>query len=145
MVISSMSLKGQFIIIIGMYFIVMLYIRGFLYGIKRYQLSNTSYKKRKKAETFKEWLFYSRYKEEIPKPLRILYYVVLMIHPLCMIACTVMYFMKLPAIGKAIAIDLTVFDILWVLVIQLLFWSPGPDWAYERWITRKRGQKRDKK
>ena len=84
-----MSFKNQCVVILLCYFISLLFVRGFLYGIKRYQLNNSAYKKRKKGETFKEWLFYSRYKEEIPKMLRVLYYTVLVIHPVCLIACVV--------------------------------------------------------
>ena len=78
-----MSLKNQIVVIFLCFLVSFIYIRGFLYGIKRYQLNNSAYKKRKKGETFKEWLFYIRYKEEIPKILRVLYYSVLIIHPTC--------------------------------------------------------------
>ena len=141
-----MSFKNQVVVILGCYFISLLFVRGFLYGIKRYQLNNSAYKKRKKGETFKEWLFYSRYKEEIPKILRVLYYSVLIFHPACLIACLFAHTIKLPLIiGKTFAIAIASFDVIWMLVIALLFWSPGPDYTYERWITKKRGQKRKKK
>lgn len=141
-----MSFRNQFIVIFLCYLISLLYVRGFLYGIKRYQLNNSAYKKRKKGESFKEWLFYSRYKEEIPKILRVLYFSVLIIHPTCLIACLSVYIMKLSLnIGGIIAINTVCFDALWMLVIVLLFWSPGRDYAYERWITKKRGQKKKKK
>lgn len=138
-----MSFKNQCVVIILCYFISLLFVRGFLYGIKRYQLNNSAYKKRKKGETFKEWLFYSRYKEEIPKMLRVLYYTVLVIHPVCLIACVVAYIITLSVnLGGALAIFIAGFDVVWMLVIALLFWSPGRDYAYERWITKKRGQNR---
>ena len=141
-----MSFKNQVIVILLCYFISLLFVRGFLYGIKRYQLNNSAYKKRKKEENFKEWLFYSRYKEEIPKTLRALYYSVLIIHPACLIACLVAYIVRLPLnIGGTLAIAIAGLDVVWMLVIALLFWSPGRDYAYERWITKKRGQKQNKK
>lgn len=140
-----MSFKNQVIVILLCYFISLLFARGFLYGIKRYQLNNSAYKKRKKGETFKEWLFYNRYKEEIPKILRALYYTVLIIHPVCLIACVFAYVITSSlSPGGALAIFIAGFDVVWMLVIALLFWSPGRDYAYERWITRKRGQKRKK-
>ena len=49
-------------------------IRGFLYGLKLYQLNNSAYKKRKKNESLKEWFLYTRYKEEIPKIFRVYYF-----------------------------------------------------------------------
>ena len=141
-----MSFKNQVILILLCYFISLLYVRGFLYGIKRYQLNNSAYKKRKKGETFKEWLFYSRYKEEIPKTLRVLYFSVLIIHPACLIACLFAYIITSPLdIGRILATAMAGFDVVWMLVVSLLFWSPGPDFAYQRWITKNRGQQKKKK
>lgn len=136
-----MSFHNQIIVILLCFLLSFFDIRGFLYGIKRYQLNNSAYKKRKKGETFKEWLLYSRYKEEIPKALRVLYYSVLIIHPACLIACLLVFIIKIPLnIGAILAIAIAGFDVVWMLVIALLFWSPGRDYAYERWITKKRGQ-----
>ena len=141
-----MSINNQIIIISLCFFLSLLYIRGFLYGVKRYQLNNSAYKKRKKGENFKEWMFYSRYKEEIPKTFRILYYAVLIIHPTGMIACLLVYIFGLSAnAGETFAIFIAGFDVVWILVLALLFWSSGRDYAYERWITKKRGQNRKKK
>ena len=141
-----MSFRNQIIVILLCFLISFLYVRGFFYGIKRYQLNNSAYKKRKKGETFKEWLFYSRYKEEIPKILRVLYYSVLIIHPTCLIVCLFAHIITLPLnLGGALAFFIAGFDVVWFLVIALLFWSPGPDYAYERWIRKNRGKKRNKK
>lgn len=136
-----MIFKNQIIVILLCFLIAFLDIRGFLCGIKRYQLNNSAYKKRKKGETFKEWLFYSRYKEEIPKMLRALYYTVLIIHPVCLTVCLFAHIITLPLnLGGALAFFIAGFDVIWMLVLALLFWSPGPGYAYERWITKKRGQ-----
>lgn len=141
-----MSLKNQMVVIVLCFLISLLDIRGFFYGIKKYQLNNSAYKKRKKGETFKEWLLYSRYKEEIPKILRVLYYSVLIIHPVCLLTCLFIYIIELPlSVGGILATAIAGFDVVWMLVISLLFWTPGRDYAYERWITRKRGQTRKKK
>ncbi len=141
-----MSFKNQIIVILLCFLIAFLDVRGFLYGIKRYQLNNSAYKKQKKGETFKEWLFYSRYKEEIPRMLRVLYYTVLVIHPVCLIACVFAYIITLSLnLGGALAIFIAGFDVVWMLAIALLFWSPGRDYAYERWVTKKRGQNQKRK
>ena len=138
-----MSLRNQIIVILLCFLISFFELRVFLYGIKRYQLNNSAYRKRKKGENFKEWLFYSRYKEEIPKILRTLYYSVLIIHPTCLIGCLFTSIILFPLnIGEILAISTASFDVLWFLVISLLFWSPGRDYAYERWIAKKRGQKK---
>ena len=140
-----MSFKNQVIVILLCYFISLVFLRGFLYGVKRYQLNNSAYKKRKKGENFKEWLFYSRYKEEIPMILRVLYYTVFIIHPVCLIACLFEYIITLPLdLGGSLAVFIAGFDVVWMLVIALAFWSPGREYAYERWIIKKRGQNKKK-
>ena len=142
-----MILRNEIIVIVLLFLDFFFYIRGFIYGIKRYQLNNSAYKKRKKSETFKEWLFYSRYKKEIPKALIILYYAVLVLHPLCLSLCILSTcVIKTPIdIGKNIVISLLVFDLSWSLTLALLFWSTGPSYAYSRWISKRRGQKTKKK
>ena len=49
-----MSLGGQMFVILGSYALALMFIRGFLYGVKRYQLNNSAYKKRKRQESFKD-------------------------------------------------------------------------------------------
>ncbi|MBE6548217.1 MAG: hypothetical protein E7667_04990 [Ruminococcaceae bacterium] len=140
-----MNFKNQIIVIALCYFISFVFLRGFLYGIKRYQLNNSAYKKRKKEESFKEWLFYNRYTAEIPKILRTLYCLVLISHPACLITCVIVHFIELSFnVGQMLAIGIAGFDVLWMLLIALLFWSPKPDFAYGRWIPKKKGQKHDK-
>ena len=140
-----MSFRNQIIVIALTFFLSFCDIRHFLWGVKRYQLNNSAYKKRKKGESFKEWLFYIRYTKEIPKILRLLYYTVLLIHPISLIVCVFLYFIKIPFVGGVIAITVAGVDAVWMLAIALLFWTPGSDYAYERWILQQRGQKRGKK
>ena len=128
-----------------MFLLSFLPLRSFLYGIKRYQLNKSAYKKRKKGENFKEWLFCSRFKEEIPKIVRLLYYAVLIIHPGGVIVCLFADTILSLDFGGALAISIAGFDVVWMLAIALLFWTHGSGLAYERWIAKKRGQNRKKK
>ena len=52
-----------------------------------YLFNKSAYKKHKKGESFKEWLFYSRYPQMIPKILLMPYYVVLILHPIVILLC----------------------------------------------------------
>ena len=137
-----MNIGEQIIALLGVFLLSFTYLRGFLCGIKRYQLNNSAYKKRKKGETFKEWLFYSRYKEEIPKILLVLYFLVLSFHMVGLVTCVFLYTINLPReIGGLIVGIIVCFDIAWMLIITLLFWRPGRgrSFAYERWINKKKG------
>ena len=139
---------GGLILTIVLFLGSYIYLRCFIYGIKRYQLNNSAYKKRKEEENFKEWLFYSRYKEEIPPVFRLLNYIVLIIHAAGSIACLLASIIPVPKdidLSALIGCFICGFDSLWIFVIALLFWTPGRDTPYERWIVKKRGQKKKKK
>ncbi len=138
-----MNLRDQIIGILCAYIYSFLYQRSFLSGIKSYQLNNSALKKRKKGETFREWLFYSRYKEEIPKIFRMLYYCILIIHPFCLIACVLLYLLT-SSLNKSymLARNVMVWDFVWILVIKLLFAHVKREFPYERWIKKNRGQKK---
>ena len=134
-----MSIQIQIIVNVLCFSISFFDIRCFLYGIKRYQLNNSAYKKKKKGETFKEWMLYSRYKAEIPKILLTLYYCILLIHFLCLVACTFCYILNLPLeVGSTLVKIVAGFDATWIIITNLLFWSPRREYAYGRWITKKR-------
>lgn len=137
-----MNIGRQILVLILCFTISFIHIRGFLYGVKRYQLNNSALKKRKKGETFKEWLLYSRYKNEIPRILLALYYSILLIHIVGFIVCPFLYILKLSSeIGEAISKIIACFDAVSILLICFLFWSPKrADFVYERWIPKKRGK-----
>ena len=69
-----MRFLNQIIISSLCFLVSFIFLRGFLYGIKRYKINNSAYKKRKKDETIKEWFFYSRYKDILPKFFLYFYY-----------------------------------------------------------------------
>ena len=70
----------------------------------------------------------------------------LIIHPAGAIACLLVHItMGSLNIGRIILIGIAAFDSIWKLAIDLLFWQNSPGWAYERWITKKRGQRKRRK
>lgn len=136
-----MDLAEQVIIIFSIFVFSFFYLRCFFYGIKLYQLNNSAYKKRKKGETFKEWFLYSRYTEEIPKILRILYFSNMFLHAISLLACIFFDIIGLTfSVGDMIARVIFSYDGIWILILELLFWSPKGRRPYERWIVKRRGQ-----
>ena len=128
-----MDLKGEIFVIVASYLLSFYFIRGFLGGVKIYLLNNNARKKRNKGQTFKEWFLYSRYRKEIPKILLILYFVIVIIHPLILILCIIFnYIDPSNEIGPELARGIFLFDGLWVFAIQLLFWQAKPGYKYER-------------
>lgn len=115
-------------------------IRWYLRGIKIYPLNPSARKKRKKGETIREWFFYTRYRQEIPKFFLGLYFVVLIVNVAAILVWIVQHFMgPYPDVGYLIFLCLAAFDGAWMLLLRLMFWSRDGDMPYERWAPKKRG------
>ena len=140
-----MSIGWQIFVIAVSYILAFLSIRGLFGGIKRYLLNNSAEKKRNKGQTLKEWFLYSRYRKEIPKILLILYFTIVLFYPIVLIACLILYLIgDFNEISTILAKTSFYFFGTEAFVVAILFWSPGPGFAYERWIPRK-GRNRKKK
>ncbi len=115
-------------------------IRWYLWGIKIYPLNPSARKKRKKGETIREWFFYTRYRQEIPKFFLGLYFVVVILNAAAIFAWIVQHFMgPYPDVGYLIFLCLAAFDGAWMLLLRLMFWSRDGSMPYERWVPKKRG------
>lgn len=115
-------------------------IRWYLRGIKIYPLNPSARKKRKKGETIREWFFYTRYRQEIPKFFLGLYFVVVILNAAAILAWIVQHFMgPYPDVGYLIFLCLAAFDGAWMLLLRLMFWSRDGSMPYERWVPKKRG------
>lgn len=115
-------------------------IRWYLWGIKIYPLNPSARKKRKKGETIREWFFYTRYRQEIPKFFLGLYFVVLLVNMAAILVWIVQHFMgPYPDVGYLIFLCLAAFDGAWMLLLRLMFWSRDGSMPYERWAPKKRG------
>lgn len=121
-------------------------IRWYLWGIKIYPLNPSARKKRKKGETIREWFFYTRYRQEIPKFFLGLYFVVLIVNMAALLVWIVQHFMgPYPDLGHKILVCLGVFDGIWMLLLRLMFWSRDGSMPYERWAPKKRGMRPKRK
>ena len=142
-----MSFESQIAVIVLLYLIMFLGLRGFFVGIASYQLNRSAYKKRRKGQTLKEWLLCSRFKNEIPKVLLFLYYSTALLHICCLLACTILHFLNFGIVaGDMIARIVYYVDNGIVFILTVLFINPKlgvPDLS--RWITKRRGQKSKKK
>lgn len=140
-----MSIGRQILVIFLTLLLSFVFLRGFLNGVKHHQLNNSAYKKRKSGETFTEWLLYKRYRDILPSFLYRFYLAVILIHLLGLLTCIVLFLIHIENIGESIATGIYYFDGMWLLVIALFFWSPGPDYAYGRWIKKEKHSKRKRK
>ena len=135
-----MKISEQFIGLLIMSIAYFIVIRWINLGFIRYQLNNSAYKKRKKGMSCKEWFFYSRYKEEVPKVFRVLYFVVAFGHPLAILVWAFLVFVSpFPKAGEYLVRGVAGFDLVWCLLYSILFWSFSGREPYSRWIKKKRG------
>lgn len=113
-------------------------IRNVLWNVKELYLSKRERKRRKQGQTFKEWFLYSRYRNEIPKILIWLYFIVLIIHPIAFICvCVALFVESCRKITSVVTIVVLVFDLIWMVGTFLLSWKPGSPWLhYEQWIPK---------
>ena len=143
-----MTLKNEILLTSFMFFLAFCYLRSFLSSLVSYQLNKSAIRKRKKGQNFIEWLLYLRYKDVITKIFILLYYSVLVIHLMCIPVFVLFeYAIEVTSfdIGHIIAISVFIFDMSWMLIMFILFFSHGLNYPFERWITKRRGQKPKKK
>lgn len=74
--------------------------------MKGYLLNKSARRKIRKAETFKEWLLYTRFRGIIPKICLVLYFISEIIHLCAILSCFVLDQLQVPLIGEKILINL---------------------------------------
>ncbi|MBE6537467.1 MAG: hypothetical protein E7673_05890 [Ruminococcaceae bacterium] len=145
-----MRLRDQIILICIPIPLCFIFIRCVFATIKRYQMNKSALKKRKKDETFIQWLVYSKFKEEIPFQWRLFYYIVSILPFCAIISCVLLYFIDSDisfSIGRKIAVGMTHFQGTWVTIVSWMFHSRDKykgAGVCARWIRKKRGMKHKK-
>ena len=119
------------------------HLRSFISGEIVYQMSYRTFRRKKKGQTLKEWFLYSRFREEIPRGFLTFYFVVTAIHLVILIALFILHLtISSNYPGTCLTFLITAFDLLLGLTIRLLFWKSGLGLKYERWIYRRRGNRK---
>lgn len=141
-----MPVVNQIALLVLFFFLSVFLHRTFISGEIDYQLNKGAVKKRKKGQTFKEWLLYSRYKDVITKTSLFVYYFALLIYPSGVLACVLLYTFDVSHVGEFVVVyPILLLECGWEVIIWVLFWQKDPTPAYSRWITKKKGQKPKKK
>ena len=121
-----------------------LYIRSILSSVKELYLKKRERENRKKGQTFKDWIFYTRYRDTIPKILLRLYFVIIVIHPLIFLLAVLCLWIKdLYIYIWNISKGVFIFDAIYFWIITLLSFNPKSPWAdYKRWIKWRNPKKK---
>lgn len=124
-----------------------LYIICIIHSVKDLYLRRNERRRRSKGQTFKEWFFCKRYRDQIPRYLIWFSYVILVIHSILLaFIFSAYYFTFIQHYTSIITISIIVFDLVWFLIISILSWKPGSPWShYEQWIPEPPKSKKKKK
>ncbi|WP_457945426.1 hypothetical protein [Caproiciproducens sp. LBM24188] len=85
-------MEDEFIVVLSMLALTIFFLRWIYWSVIDFQLNKKTRKERKKGQTFKEWLLYSRYRKEIPKPLLYLYFGVWISHSIFLAFIPICYY-----------------------------------------------------
>ena len=138
-----MSVKDQVLCIMLIFFVVYPAYRGFISGIISHQLNKSSFRKRKKNQCFKEWFFFLRFKDVLPRIFQVFHFLLLIVHFIGIVACVILWIVfpqKHQKLGSDIVIIIMIFDFLWVLLTLILFWQNKPGFAFDRWIKQQKNK-----
>lgn len=121
-----------------------LYIRSVLSSVKELYLKKKERENRKRGQTFKDWIFYTRYRDTIPKILLRLYFVIIVIHPLIfLLAMLCLLIEDIYIYVWNISKGVFIFDAIYFWIITLLSFNPKSPWAdYKRWIKWRNPKKK---
>lgn len=142
-------ISAYWIMITLMLLVSMVFIHGFIGGFIHHLLNKNAIKKRRKGQTIKESLTFSRFKDVLPKSCFIFYYFIIVLHFvfLLVISIFIMIDCSADSIRKVFGF-LFCFDCVWISVVWLLFCSPNSkSYAYDRWFEKetKKNKKQKKK
>ena len=146
-----MSISDSMILVFSNLLLSFVVIRAVLSVMKSYQLNKSALKKRKKDETFVQWLLYLKFKEEIPFGWRFLYYFTCLIHLfgilVSILLCAINENVAFRA-RRLIILGICYFDLVFYTVIYFMFHSRDKhnySARYAKWIKKKRGMKPKRK
>lgn len=112
-----------------------IYNRCFIGGLISFYYNNSARKKLKKEQSFKEWLFFSKFKR-IPKFVIVIYIIVTFIHIVVLLLFLVFRFVGYFKVSSWIVFFTSFFDGVFYVAISLLFWTKDGSFPYGRWFKK---------
>ena len=116
--------------------------RIFLNAVICYQMNKNAIKKRKKGQSIKERLLYSRFREELPRLAVIWYFLLTPIHLLILAAHIILILVGVPnEVWRKMILVTFFFDGGWIVVLYFMF-CRSYGFKFDPWIKKKRGMKK---
>ena len=139
-----MSGKIPVLVLVFLGLFDILYFRlGLVNRIICYKLSNRGRRKLKEGQTFKEWLFYLRYKSVIPPVMRIEYYCTFALNFIIMIVIVTMWIInqndnQMMNIGKYYALGMALHFFIDYYIYHCISRNKKDGWNWSSWIDKKK-------
>lgn len=98
-------------------------IRSIIFGIVDYLMNKNAIKKRKKGSSFKEWLFFKRFRTEIPKYHILIYYLSFIVYIIILLIVFILH-IKMPSINfNKIRVWIVMSTILFCGLYQIILYG----------------------
>ncbi len=131
------------ILVMPLAFLLAFFLLRWLYvSIIHYQLNSSARKKRKRGQTFKEWLLYSRYRNEIPPFLIYLYFTFIIANLIVYIFALSFYALNDANLVHIAFIIMVCIDYGVTFILDICFYGRRKNgqtyYKVERWIKKKK-------
>lgn len=126
-----------FIVFVLLYFLTMVEMRLFMNELTMFYYNKSRIKKIKKEENIIDKLLYWKYKDRVPKLFYILYYLMLLLHPIAIIAYLILSKISLlESYANWVIGAVALYDFIYVNGILILFWSNKSGWNFGKWLKK---------
>lgn len=116
----------------------LLYLYSFLAGALEWLFGTKKYKKEKKKHPFYSRLLFSGFRECLPKPFLVFYFIVLISYPVCLLISVIFNYVGFDNhLGEMTAKTACIFDSIWIIIMLLFASSRDRDRTYKRWFVNK--------
>ena len=137
-----MLLRYQLFILFMSFSLFFVPIHSFLFDIAGYKLNKSAFKKKKKGQTFVEWLLFSRFRQEIPKGWIVFFWIFCSMFFVAAITCILIFWFDKDLsfwLGRTITLGVYAIFLFYCLIHCVLFYSRKPgETKFDKWF-KKRG------
>ncbi len=117
-------------------------LRGLFWNIIIFQLNNKARKKAREGQSFKEWLFYLRYRTEIPKFLILTYLAFLLVNLFVLSSAILFFYLNFIDYISIGFKALVIIDFGLIIILDVCFYGRRKNgqtyYKVERWVKKRK-------
>ena len=140
--ISIIKFPLQFFFLFFLFFFTFISLYAFLSNIVSVRLNKSARKKRREGQSFKELLFFSRFRDVIPKFWFFFYIVLNSMNFTAILICMLLNLLDVsPKISTQMVLYVFIFDTICMMLHSIIFWVPNGRFnnkAIKKWFGKKK-------